>query len=87
MTGLLDDKVARNMLYIEALAAVSRGHLELPPGDKDSLTTLKSKGLKKEVGYTSNSSPVMYCYSISRLWLDCLSVDIDSWMASASITR
>ena len=45
----MDDKVAKNMLYIEALAAVSRGHIDLSAEVREKLAAMKSKGLKKEV--------------------------------------
>ncbi len=47
--SLLDDKVAKNMLYIEALAAVARGTMEVARDVRDKLAALKSKGQKKEV--------------------------------------
>ncbi|XP_064387805.1 sorting nexin-17-like isoform X2 [Halichondria panicea] len=46
--SLLDDKVAKNMLYIEALAAVARGTMEVARDVRDKLAALKSKGQKKE---------------------------------------
>lgn len=47
--SLLEDKVAKNMLYIEALASVNRGHIEVSKGVLDKLAAMKSKGQKKEV--------------------------------------
>ncbi len=46
---LLEDKVARNMLYIEALATVARGTMDVARDTRDKLASLKSKGQKKEV--------------------------------------
>lgn len=48
---LLEDKVARNMLYIEALAIVARGTVDIARDVKDKLASLKSKGQKKEVQF------------------------------------
>ncbi len=47
--SLLDDKVAKNMLYIEALATVARGTMEVTRDVRDKLAALKTKGQKKEV--------------------------------------
>ena len=46
---MLDDKVAKNMLYIEALATVARGTMEVTRDVRDKLAALKTKGQKKEV--------------------------------------
>ena len=48
---MLDDKVAKNMLYIEALATVSRGTMEVTRDVRDKLAALKTKGQKKEVKF------------------------------------
>ena len=61
---LFEDKVAKNMLYIEALAAVSRGHIDLSAEVREKLAALKSKGQKKEVAHVQR-----YCAIVSRALL------------------
>ena len=46
---LCSDRVARNLLYIEALAAVANSHWEIPKDITKQLSTLQRKSLKKEV--------------------------------------
>ena len=46
---LLDDKVAKNMLYIEALHSVAKGHIDVTMETRERLASMKSKGQKKEV--------------------------------------
>ncbi len=47
---LLEDKTARNLLYIEALWAVDRGQLEVSSESEASLAALRKKAMKIEVG-------------------------------------
>ena len=49
---LCSDRVARNLLYIEALAAVSDGHWEIMDDVRKELNALQKKALKKEVSST-----------------------------------
>ena len=49
MSELLSDRVAKNLMYIEAVADVDRGHWEVGRERKGELTSLQKKGQKKEV--------------------------------------
>ena len=51
MPSLISDKNAKNLLYIEALNAVSLGHWEVDMETMEQLTTLRKKGQKKEVRF------------------------------------
>ncbi len=46
---LYSDRVAKNLLYIEALAAVAAGHWDMPDDIMRELKSLQRKSLKKEV--------------------------------------
>jgi hypothetical protein len=46
---LLDDRVARNLLYIEALSCVTQGQWEVTDDIKKQLSQLQRKSHKKEV--------------------------------------
>ena len=49
MSELLSDRVAKNLMYIEAVADVDRGHWEVGRERRGELTSLQKKGQKKEV--------------------------------------
>ena len=46
---LLEDRVAKNMMYIEALSSVTNGYWEMIPEVKKQLSSLQKKTQKKEV--------------------------------------
>ena len=46
---MLSDRVAKNLLYIEAVADIDRGYWEVGREKKGELTALQKKGQKKEV--------------------------------------
>ena len=46
---LLEDRVAKNLLYIEALSCVTQGHWDIDAEAKKKLSALQRKGHKKEV--------------------------------------
>ena len=49
MTELLSDRVAKNLMYIEAVADIDRSHWEVGRERRGELTSLQKKGQKKEV--------------------------------------
>ena len=49
VSELLSDRVAKNLMYIEAVADVDRGHWEVGRERRGELTSLQKKGQKKEV--------------------------------------
>ena len=49
VSELLSDRVAKNLMYIEAVADIDRGHWEVGRERKGELTSLQKKGQKKEV--------------------------------------
>ena len=49
MSELLSDRVAKNLMYIEAVADIDRGHWEVGRERRGELTSLQKKGQKKEV--------------------------------------
>ena len=49
MSELLSDRVAKNLMYIEAVADIERGHWEVGRERRGELTSLQKKGQKKEV--------------------------------------
>lgn len=50
MDQLLEDKTARNLLYIEALWSVDQEQVEVMSEARSSLAALRKKAMKKEVG-------------------------------------
>ena len=46
---LLGDRVAKNLLYIEALSSIALEHWEVGNDKLDNLSTMQRKALKKEV--------------------------------------
>lgn len=46
---VLDDRVAKNLLYIEALSCVTQGHWDIKEDVMKKLSALQRKGHKKEV--------------------------------------
>ena len=51
--SLLGDRVAKNLLYIEALSSLALEHWEVGNDKLDSLSSMQKKALKKEV-YTDH---------------------------------
>ena len=49
MSELLSDRVAKNLMYIEAVADIDRGHWEVGRERRGELTSLQKKRQKKEV--------------------------------------
>ena len=49
MSELLSDRVAKNLMYIEAVADIDRSHWEVGRERRRELTSLQKKGQKKEV--------------------------------------
>ena len=49
MTELLSDRVAKNLMYIEAVADIDRSHWEVGRERRGELTSRQKKGKKKEV--------------------------------------
>ena len=49
MTELLSDRVAKNLMYIEAVADIDQSHWEVGRERRGELTSLQKKGQKKEV--------------------------------------
>ena len=49
MSELLSDRVAKNLMYIEAVADIDRSHWEVGRERRGELTSLQKKGQKKEV--------------------------------------
>ena len=49
MSELLSDRVAKNLIYIEAVADIDRSHWEVGRERRGELTSLQKKGQKKEV--------------------------------------
>ena len=50
VSKLLSDRVAKNLMYIQAVADVDRGHWEVGrEEERGELTSLQKKGQKKEV--------------------------------------
>ena len=47
VSELLSDRVAKNLMYIEAVADIDRGHWEVGRERKGELTSLLKKGQKK----------------------------------------
>ena len=50
MSELLSDRVANNLMYIEAVADVDRGHWEVGRERRGELTSLQKKGVVSEAG-------------------------------------
>lgn len=49
VSELLSDRVAKKLMYIEAVADIDRGHWEVGRERRGELTSLQKKGQKKEV--------------------------------------
>ena len=49
MSKLLSDRVAKKLMYIEAVADIDRSHWEVGRERRGELTSLQKKGQKKEV--------------------------------------
>ena len=49
MSKLLSDRVAKNLMYIEAVADIDQSHWEVGRERRGELTSLQKKGQKKEV--------------------------------------
>ena len=49
VSELLSDHVAKNLMYIEAVADIDRSHWEVGRERRGELTSLQKKGQKKEV--------------------------------------
>ena len=49
MSELLSDHVAKNLMYIEAVADIDQSHWEVGRERRGELTSLQKKGQKKEV--------------------------------------
>ena len=62
---LLDDKVAKNMLYIEALHSVAKGHIDVTMETREKLAAMKSKGQKKEVERSCDYFPSCHVTTLS----------------------
>jgi len=77
VSELLSDRVAKNMLYIEAVADIDRGYWEVGREKKAELTALQKKGQKKEYLESAKNLPQFGYRQLEGLTFDHPSSDLE----------
>ena len=89
MSELLSDRVAKNLMYIEAVADIDRGHWEVGRERRGELTSLQKKEVegrrrkgREEEGEAVYKYTVLLTFALSVSGVGFLSLAIVSWMDS-----